>query len=157
MQQKKVSFKRDRSDSIDKKIGEALRSLRHLRGYSQNQMSDEIGVTFQQFQKYEKGTNRLYVSRLVLICNHLGISIEGFFKHCHVQKGASLRDPEEVLEFDRFSNKDVVKLVDKFSKIKNQAVRKKILSLVEELSEDGIIEGEDRNKEETRDEVFDDR
>ncbi|ETO91823.1 MAG: DNA-binding domain protein [Candidatus Xenolissoclinum pacificiensis L6] len=136
MKQKKIFLKREESNMIDKKLGESLRSLRHLRGYSQNQISDEIGVTFQQFQKYEKGTNRLYVSRLVLICNRLGISIESFFRHCKVQhSNNSLRDPANVVEFDSFSNKDVVRLAKSFSKIENSKVKKHILSLVENLAE----------------------
>lgn len=59
-------------DQIDRDAGARLRNIRTLRGISQTALGDEIGVTFQQVQKYEKGANRMSISMLVKICRALG-------------------------------------------------------------------------------------
>lgn len=59
---------------IDAQIGARLRSFRAALGLSQTELADALGVTFQQLQKYEKGTNRISASALVLLCKRLGIS-----------------------------------------------------------------------------------
>ncbi|MGV1867187.1 MULTISPECIES: helix-turn-helix domain-containing protein [unclassified Rhizobium] len=63
-----------RCADMDRAIGEKLRDFRKMAGISQQVMGADIGVTFQQIQKYEKGTNRVSVSALVLICQRLGIT-----------------------------------------------------------------------------------
>ncbi|QXZ79627.1 helix-turn-helix domain-containing protein [Rhizobium sp. L51/94] len=63
-----------RCADMDRAIGEKLRDFRKMAGISQQIMGADIGVTFQQIQKYEKGTNRVSVSALVLICQRLGIT-----------------------------------------------------------------------------------
>lgn len=60
--------------SIDQQIGAAVRELRRVRGMSQEKLGDNIHVTFQQVQKYEKGTNRIAVSTLIDICRALDAS-----------------------------------------------------------------------------------
>ncbi len=59
--------------TIDQAIGARLRTLRKQVGISQTTLADAIGVTFQQVQKYEKGTNRVAVSTLIAICRTLGV------------------------------------------------------------------------------------
>ncbi|QCM10060.1 helix-turn-helix transcriptional regulator [Agrobacterium tumefaciens] len=57
--------------TIDQQIGAAVRDLRKARGMSQTDLGSHINVTFQQVQKYEKGTNRISVSTLLDICRAL--------------------------------------------------------------------------------------
>jgi transcriptional regulator with XRE-family HTH domain len=59
---------------IDVEIGQAIRSIRTAQGVSQEQLGEALGVTFQQVQKYEKGTNRLSVSSLIRLCKALNVS-----------------------------------------------------------------------------------
>ncbi|MEJ6845123.1 helix-turn-helix transcriptional regulator [Sinorhizobium fredii] len=59
---------------MDIRIGSRIRHFRTARGLSQTALAEKAGVTFQQLQKYEKGTNRIATSRLVLICKALEIS-----------------------------------------------------------------------------------
>lgn len=59
---------------IDQKIGARIREFRLLRSMSQGALAEKLGITFQQLQKYEKGTNRVSVSALILICKELGIT-----------------------------------------------------------------------------------
>ncbi|NTJ63800.1 helix-turn-helix transcriptional regulator [Agrobacterium rhizogenes] len=56
----------------DVAIGTTIRTLRKQAGLSQERLAAAIGVTFQQVQKYEKGTNRVAVSTLIAICHALG-------------------------------------------------------------------------------------
>ena len=60
---------------IDKKVGENLSKFRLFRGMTQETLADAVGVTFQQLQKYEKGKNRISVSRLWVLAHELGIPV----------------------------------------------------------------------------------
>jgi transcriptional regulator with XRE-family HTH domain len=64
----------------DRAIGANVRKWRMLRGMSQEKLGDGLGLTFQQVQKYEKGTNRIGGSRMVQICNVLGIDRDKLFE-----------------------------------------------------------------------------
>ena len=76
-------------DPLDAKVGAKIRVLRVSRGLSQSDMADEIGVTFQQVQKYEKGVNRVGASRLSQIANVLGISVGELFEPSRQRPGDS--------------------------------------------------------------------
>jgi len=64
---------------IDAYVGTRIRFRRNLLGMSQTELAARIGVTFQQVQKYERGTNRIGASRLIRICDVLEISPEWLF------------------------------------------------------------------------------
>ncbi len=64
----------------DKHIGQRLKSLRQLRGFSQDQLGKKTGVTYQQIQKYETGKNRMGGSRIYKIANILEVSPLYFFE-----------------------------------------------------------------------------
>ena len=68
-----------KADEVDVYAGIQLRALRTARGYSQERLADIIGVTFQQVQKYERGTNRISVGMLHKICRALKVKAENFF------------------------------------------------------------------------------
>lgn len=63
----------------DVSVGQRIRAFRKAAGLSQTDLADEIGVTFQQLQKYEKGTNRVGAGRLSLIAKALDVPITAFF------------------------------------------------------------------------------
>ncbi len=54
--------------NVDIQVGKKIRNQRMISGISQSELGDRIGVTFQQIQKYEKGTNRVSISTLKLMC-----------------------------------------------------------------------------------------
>ncbi|MDR0556065.1 MAG: helix-turn-helix domain-containing protein [Holosporaceae bacterium] len=64
---------------IDKKIGANLKRIRKLKGISQLKLAEEINVTYQQIQKYEKGYNKISSSRIFAIANYLKVPFEDFF------------------------------------------------------------------------------
>ena len=59
---------------MDCAIGSRIRAMRILRGLSQTELANVLGITFQQIQKYEKGTNRVAASTLVIISEALKVS-----------------------------------------------------------------------------------
>jgi transcriptional regulator with XRE-family HTH domain len=72
--------KTDIANPIDRHVGSRLRMRRLASGMSQQSLAEEIGVTFQQVQKYEKGMNRIGASRLQQAANVLEISVPFFFE-----------------------------------------------------------------------------
>jgi transcriptional regulator with XRE-family HTH domain len=73
--------KQDReAQMIDAHVGQQVRQRRVLVGASQEQLGEHLGLTFQQVQKYEKGTNRISAGRLLQIAEFLGVRVESFFE-----------------------------------------------------------------------------
>jgi transcriptional regulator with XRE-family HTH domain len=66
-------------DPIDIHVGKNIRIFRLAKGLSQSELGDAIGVTFQQVQKYEKGTNRVGSSRIVKLAIALGVPVNRLF------------------------------------------------------------------------------
>ena len=62
----------------EKSIGGLIRHMRKSSGLSQMQLAEKIGISYQQVQKYEKGTNRLSVSRLKQVAGALGVPVSLF-------------------------------------------------------------------------------
>jgi transcriptional regulator with XRE-family HTH domain len=66
-------------DRVDIEVGRRIRTFRLEKGLSQEQLGDQLGLTFQQVQEYEKGINRIGAGRLMRIANILEIPVEIFF------------------------------------------------------------------------------
>ena len=86
-----MARKNDYILEVDKFIGGKIYSLRLAKGLSRQQLSKGIGVTHQQLQKYEKGTNRISVGRLVLIAKALSKDVSYFYE------GLEANDKEPVM------------------------------------------------------------
>ena len=68
-------------NTLDKKIGENLRKIRKAQGVSQDALALKLGIASRQVQKYEKGVNRIALSRAVDICEMLKIDIKKLIKN----------------------------------------------------------------------------
>lgn len=153
----KISENFKRRSEIDVMIGRQVRKLRTLRGYSQVSIAKEIGVTFQQFQKYECGINRLCVSRLLDICKFCKVSPSYFFDSLlNSEEDESsadfMRDNSFKSSFlyegeqkNKAHNKEVLSLVKAFQKIDHSSVRSKVLSLVKTISNSSEEENASRD------------
>ncbi|MDA8325453.1 MAG: helix-turn-helix transcriptional regulator [Nitrospiraceae bacterium] len=73
----------------EKAIGELIRQMRKSWGKSQMQLADKIGVSYQQVQKYEKGINKLSLSRLKQISGALGVPVSMFLDEEELRAGES--------------------------------------------------------------------
>jgi transcriptional regulator with XRE-family HTH domain len=69
-----------RASAVDRYIGSRMRDQRLALNMSQAQLGRELGVSFQQIQKYEKGVNRVSAARLYSICKALNVSLSSMFE-----------------------------------------------------------------------------
>jgi transcriptional regulator with XRE-family HTH domain len=92
-----------RPNPVDAHVGRRLRVRRVLCGMSQTALADQLGITFQQLQKYESAANRVSASRLWEISNILEVPIEWFFMDIDVDGGnmKEFRTKRETLELVR--------------------------------------------------------
>jgi transcriptional regulator with XRE-family HTH domain len=125
-------------NAIDSYVGSQVRMRRQLLGLSQERLADQIGVTFQQVQKYEKGMNRIGASRLQRIAEVLNTSPSFFFQ----------QDPNEPLSLagldltvtadpvaEFLQSKEGLALNKAFMKITDMHLREKIVALVKAMAQ----------------------
>ena len=106
---------------------------RIMLGISQTQLGDACGITFQQVQKYEKGTNRIGSSRMQQIANALQVAPAFFFEGLPDQSQPRGQAPMPDYVSEMLATKDGVALVKAFTQIKNATLKRAIVHLVEEL------------------------
>ena len=144
---------------VDVYVGKRIRLRRTILKYSQQQLAMRLGLTFQQIQKYEKGSNRVGASRLWDISRVLRVPMDFFFedmdsataeqspmmlgdlsdeeKAALKQSGAKLKDP--------MKSEESLELVRAFYKIKNRKLATSLFNLAIQLSHNGLQTTEDDN------------
>jgi transcriptional regulator with XRE-family HTH domain len=126
---------------IDIHVGSRVRLRRTMLGMSQEKLGENLGITFQQIQKYEKGTNRVGASRLQQIARVLSTPVSFFFEDAPGQSGPNAQGFAEgdatnfVVDF--LSSAEGLQLNRAFVKIKDHKVRRKIIEMVRALSDEG--------------------
>ncbi|MCZ7497352.1 helix-turn-helix transcriptional regulator [Agrobacterium tumefaciens] len=122
---------------IDIEVGARIRVRRRILGMSQSMLADALGVTFQQVQKYEKGTNRVGASRLQNVATVLGVPVSSFFDRQVDSTGVGLRpeggNDSELLSF--LETNEARELNIAFARITGQTLRKRLVSLVKAIGE----------------------
>ena len=126
---------------IDVHVGGRIRLRRMMSGLSQERLGEQMGLTFQQIQKYEKGANRVGASRLFQLAQVLKVPVSYFFDDLESDhdslKPAGFAEPNSqdfVLEF--LNSREGLELNRAFVKIQDPQVRRRILELIKSLSED---------------------
>jgi transcriptional regulator with XRE-family HTH domain len=122
---------------IDKHVGSRVRMRRMMLGMSQEKLGDGLGLTFQQVQKYEKGTNRIGASRLQQISLILQVPVSFFFEGAPAPPGRPEgmgEAPSPVYVTDFLASSDGLTLVKAFMRISNPRLRRRVVELVEEMS-----------------------
>ncbi len=112
---------------------------RMLAGISQEKLGEALGLTFQQIQKYEKGTNRISASRLQQIAKMLGVPVSFFFEGAPAGEtaGGGFADAASTAYVaDFLSTSEGVQLSKAFVRIKSPRVRRRVIDLVEALAEE---------------------
>jgi len=122
--------------SVDIFVGEQLRFSRITRGLSQTALGNAVGVTFQQVQKYERGTNRIGASRLFAIAQVLGVPISSFFSKVPATFSA---EPVEELRIDPLD----LKIIRALSQIKSQRLKIQLLKFLQGLGSGDLDVDED--------------
>lgn len=121
---------------IDIHVGSRIRLRRQLMKMSQEKLGDELGVTFQQVQKYERGANRVGASRLYRLSRVLEVPVQFFFEGLNDQTAiTAMADNDQTpIVYDFIQSSDGVSLAESFSRIKDSKVRRRVLELVRTLA-----------------------
>lgn len=119
-------------DPVDIHVGSRARLRRTLLGFSQEKLARAIGVSFQQLQKYERGTNRISASRLFKAAGVLGVKVEWFFEAA--PKANSHPPPKEAEPENPMASPEAVKLVRAYNGIQDPRVRRRVLAMVRIMS-----------------------
>lgn len=122
---------------IDKHVGSRVRMRRMMVGMSQEKLGESLGITFQQIQKYEKGTNRIGASRLQQISVVLGVPVAFFFEGVpsvgpEGEGFAETASPTYVSDF--LATSDGLALTRNFMRISDSKVRRRIVDLVASIA-----------------------
>ncbi len=125
---------------VDVHVGARLRVRRTLLGMSQTTLGDAIGLTFQQVQKYERGSNRISASRLFDLSRVLDVPIEYFFDDMPTavaasalaQGGGKAKKPPSY-EPDPMATRETLELVRAYYKIRDPEIRKHRLAMAKTL------------------------
>lgn len=130
---------------VDVHVGSRVRLRRLIIGMSQEKLGEKMNLTFQQIQKYEKGTNRIGASRLFQLSQILDVPMSYFFEDAPIKAGAPLAtgfaEPKgEAFLLDFLNTREGLELNRAFVRIKDPKVRRKIIDLVRSLSDE--VEGD---------------
>ena len=114
---------------VDRIVGRNVRIYRLAKGLSQTELADQLGLTFQQVQKYEKGVNRVGAGRLFEISKILDVSIVSMFRGTSAAR--SKGDPPS--PFDLLADPLSLRLVSAFSEIAEPRMRHALVAFVESV------------------------
>ncbi len=127
--------------AIDAYVGERVRQRRTLLGLSQEALGEELDLSFQQVQKYERGTNRISASRLYEIGEILDVPISYFFEEAgqySISSGNNTPEQKAALQAgigqDPFTKRETLELVRAYYKINDPAIRRRLYALVKTLA-----------------------
>lgn len=133
-----MSDNKKKPNPIDVHVGSRIRLRRNMLGMSQERLGEHLGITFQQIQKYEKGTNRVGASRLQAISSILGVPVSYFFEDApgldaDKAKGFS-EESSGAYVVDFINTAEGLQLNRAFVKIADPKVRRRVLDLVKALA-----------------------
>jgi len=124
---------------IDKHVGSRVRMRRMMLAMSQEKLGNSLGLTFQQVQKYEKGTNRIGASRLQQISQILQVPVSFFFDGAPTvgtapRAGGFTEAPSPAYVSDFLATSDGLALTKAFMRISDSKLRRRIVDLVEQIA-----------------------
>ncbi len=136
--------KKGRATSVDGILGAQLRRRRTVLGISQEKLAEQIGVTFQQIQKYENGANRISASRLLELSKILNTPVAKFYESVDFTQDGSnsaavglsdneqspFEGPEDIM-----SRKETLDLIRVYYSIEDPKLRKDLFKLVRSMAE----------------------
>ncbi len=129
---------------VDVHVGSRVRLRRTMLGMSQEKLGQAIGLTFQQVQKYERGTNRIGASRLYQLSKVLDVPVSFFFddmpdevagETTPAQGMAEAEGP--AYEADTLAKRETLELVRAYYRIRSPKVRKRVFELAKALAKSG--------------------
>ena len=136
-----------KADSTDMEVGLLVRALRMSRGLSQTELANQMGVTFQQVQKYETGANRISMGRLTRVANLFRVSVP-YLLDGSKQAGfkSSAKNTDYTNNLEMLGRIGAVRLLKAFAMIpeKPASLRENIVRVVEGTA--AAARGEEKRK-----------
>lgn len=139
-----------RPNTMDAHVGSRVRLRRMMMGMSQEKLGEQMGLTFQQIQKYERGINRVSASRLYELGRVLGVTVQFFFDEVQfapnddvlvqpgfAESGTPPGPGSESAIFEFIGSRDGLELNRAFVRIRVPRVRRSIVELVRSLAGEG--------------------
>jgi transcriptional regulator with XRE-family HTH domain len=129
-----------RANPMDVHVGSRVRLRRMLLGMSQEKLGENLGLTFQQVQKYEKGVNRIGASRLYDLAKVLGVTVQFFYDEAPVGTRSGMHTtgfaerPSDTYVIEFLGSREGLELNKAFARITDPKVRKSIVDLVKGLA-----------------------
>lgn len=124
---------------VDRHVGSRVRMRRMLAGMSQEKLGSALGITFQQIQKYEKGTNRIGASRLQQIARVLAVPVSYFFEDApggaDAAGGDGFAETGSNYVSDLLATSDGLQLTKAFLRVRDPRVRRRLVELVTALAD----------------------
>ena len=132
--------KKKRPNPIDIHVGSRIRLRRTMLGMSQEKLGEALGITFQQVQKYEKGTNRVGASRLQHIASVLSVPVSFFFEDIPGENAgpSGMEETGSAYVVNFLSSAEGMQLNRAFMKIADPKIRRRLLDLVKALAEESV-------------------
>ena len=122
---------------VDVYVGSRIKHQRTVSGVSQEKLGRELGLTFQQIQKYEKGANRVGASRLYQISQILDVSPAFFFEGMNPDPNAGypsgLHEESDGFDHENLSKRETLELVRAYYKIDDPDLRKRVFDLIKSV------------------------
>lgn len=123
------------ASDIDRHVGQRVKIRRSFLGLSQTEIAEALDLSFQQVQKYERGTNRISAGRLYELSKFLDVPINYFFEGYidELTSSDSVKKQPENIDSEILQDKETVNLVKMFYSIQDETVRKNLLSLLKTM------------------------
>ena len=130
---------------IDLHVGARIRMRRKIMGVSQERLAEDLGLTFQQVQKYERGANRVSASKLYEIACSLQSAVSYFFEGLAdpTDAGGMAENGSEQFVHDFLMTSEGLELASVFPRIGRAKVRRRILDLVRSMADEGVADGDE--------------
>ena len=123
-----------RPDPVDVEVGHRIRIERLARGLSQTALATQLGVTFQQVQKYEKGVNRVGAGRLTKIAEVLGVPVGAFFSGKEMLESEPGQTADAASPLKLLTVSGAFRLLRAYAEIEDANLRRSIVDLVEQIT-----------------------
>ena len=121
------------ANQIDVQVGQRMRLRREFYRISQGHLGRQLGLTFSQVQKYEKGINRIGAGRLYLIAEFLGVPVQYFYE-CTGEENVTEATPTRA----RCNGQEIAALGEAFCSIDDPDIRRSVLALVRSLAAEAL-------------------
>lgn len=136
----------EQGDPVDTYVGRRIRERRKIVGFTQQKLAGHLGLSFQQVQKYERGTNRVGASKLVQLSKALEVPVSYFFEDLEKDStgGANLKKP--TIDPHILSHAQVLAVVKSLIGIKDEKVRRRLIELIQSVHDSQNLSEEAEKK-----------